>query len=424
MKHLQHYDLLQSEIKDKSILCIEPGNNIQNFQFSGLNIINSKLYKLEPDGDNSEYKNKYFDYIIIHGYTLDKIKEHHPNILELNLTCDVFVIDLLGEGGNVFDLLEYFNLQIVKSNKIKLLSPLKDYKGLEEKYSNVDFYKYPFAGPRVFCSKYNHMIHSDYQLTVNGISCANKIIIGKKWSDDKKDKLYTCLNNNHQHHRSILVDALVKDNLVDYGYVSNLKGDDEDIEIPVYGYDDMFRYTNHQIKIENDNILDRFTVKGKLSNTYIDVVTETSHGLMPFMTEKSVKPFYSLQLPIILGYTGIINDLREMGFDVFDDIIDHKYDTFDYSVSTDVNTKPSLYTKLNNELIIKKVNFIVEELKRLLKLDFYSIYLDLKERLIHNQNLLYKLTIEDNKLVEDYGRWIFGDNITFNKNDYIETIYI
>lgn len=424
MKHLQHYDLLQSEIKDKSILCIEPGSNIQNFTFSGLNIINSELYSLESDSDSSEYKNKYFDYIIIHGYTLITISEQHSNITDLNLSCDTFIVDLLGEGGTINSLLNGFNLNIVKSNKIKLLSPLKDYKGLEEKYSNVDFYKYPFAGPRVFCSKYNHMIHADYQLTVNGISCANKIIIGKKWSDDKKDKLYTCLNNNHQHHRSILVDALVKDNLVDYGYVSNLKGGGEDIKIPVYGYDDMFRYTNHQIKIKNDNILDRFTIKGKLSNTYIDVVTETSHELLPFMTEKSVKPFYSLQLPIILGYTGIIKDLRDIGFDVFDDIIDHSYDTFDYLLGVDVNTDDKLYHRLNNELIVRKINFITKELKRLSKLDFHSIYLDLKERLIHNQNLLYKLTIEDNNLVEDYGRWIFGDNITFNKNDYIETIYI
>lgn len=424
MKHLEHHELLQSKIKDKSILCIEPGNNIQNYNFSGLNIQNSELYILEITDNDLEYKDKYFDYIIIHGYTLATISEQFNYITNLNLSCDTFIIDLLGEGSSVGELLDKFNLEIVKSNKTKILTPLWDYKGLEEKYSDIQFYKYPFAGPRVFCSKYNHMIHSDYQLMTNNVFCANKIIVGKKWSGAKKDKLYTCLNNNYQHHRSILIDELIKNSLIEYGYVSNLKGNDETIKIPVYGYGDVFKYTNHYVKIEEDDFTSRFTINNKLSNTYIDIVTETSHGLMPFMTEKSVKPFYSLQLPIILGYTGIIQDLRDMGFDVFDDVIDHTYDTFDFSLDVDVYTDRNLYLKLNHELIIKKVNFIVNELKRLSKLDFHKIYLDLKERLIHNQNLLYELTIEDNDLVEDYGKWIFGDNITFNKNDYIEKIYI
>jgi len=423
VKPLGLSDLIQSEIKDKSILCIEPGNNIQDFNFSGLNIQNSELYTLEPTDNQLEYNDRYFDYIVIHGYTLHKINDYYDNISTLNLSCDTFVIDLLGEGANVDELLNHSNLSIVKFDNIKVLTPLYDYKGLDRKYPNIEFYKYPFAGPRVFCSKYNHMIHYDYQMSINNISCANKIIVGKRWSDEIKDKTYTCLNNQNRHHRSLLVDGLVNSNLINNGYVSNIQGDDKKVSIDVYNRG-MVEYTNHHLKIEDDDINDRFTLKGKLSNSYVDVVTETSHELLPFMTEKSVKPFYSLQLPIILGYTGIIKDLRDMGFDVFDDIIDHSYDTFDFSLDVDAYTDRHLYLKLNYELIIKKVNFIVDELKRLSKLDFHKIYLDLKERLIHNQNLLYELTIEDNNLVEDYGRWIFGDNITFNKNDYIEKIYI
>lgn len=426
MTSLQHSDLLQSEIKDKSILCIEPGNNLQNFNFTGLNIQNSDLTELHPTSDVSEFVGKHYDFIIIHGFSLRAIDSYYQDVKieDFNLSCNTFVIDLLGEGSEVYSLLEYHNIDIVKYDNIKILSPLNDYKGLEGKYPNIEFYKYPFAGPRTFCSMYNHTIHSDYQSSNNDISVANKIIVGKQWTDTPKTKLFTCLNNQFKIHRSFLVNRLVENNLSDFGFVSNITGRDEISNFNVYGCDDVVSYKNYHITIQNDNMNSRFTVNKVLSDSYIDVVTETAHDLLPFMTEKSVKPFYNLQIPIILGYSGIVNDLRDMGFDVFDDIVNHEYDTFDYLIHCDANTHSSLFYGLNNELIVKKVNFIVDELKRLSKLDFHRIYLDLKERLIHNQNLLYELTIEDNNLVEDYGRWIFGDNITFNKNDYIEKIYI
>jgi len=433
VNYLESYDLLQSKIKDKSILCIEPGNNLQGFTFTGLNIIDSNLTSLHPTSEKSEFYGRHFDYIVIHGFTLRVIESVYNiiNIKEFNLSCDTFIIDLLGEGSEVYSLLEYHNIDIVNYDKLKLISPLKDYKGLEEKYPEIQFYKYPFAGPRTFCSKYNHTIHLDYQRSINftkinptgqSIIPANIIIKGKQWSTTQKSKLFTCLNNQFKIHRSFLVNKLVTNNLTELGFVSNLTGDGGEVNFGIF--DEVIRYKNYHLEIDNDIVEHRFTVNKMLSDSYIDIVTETTHDLLPFMTEKSVKPFYNLQIPIILGYTGIVSDLRELGFDVFDDIVNHDYDTFDYSQKIDVNTDPHTIYSLNNELIVKKVNFIVEELKRLSKLDFHQIYLDLKERLIHNQNLLYELTIEDNNLVEDYGRWIFGDNITFNKNDYIEKIYI
>jgi len=44
------------------------------------------------------------------------------------------------------------------------------------------------------------------------------------------------------------------------------------------------------------------------------------------ISEKTLDAFVALQLPIIIGYQGIISDIRNYGFDVFDDIIDHSYD--------------------------------------------------------------------------------------------------
>jgi hypothetical protein len=46
----------------------------------------------------------------------------------------------------------------------------------------------------------------------------------------------------------------------------------------------------------------------------------------PFLSEKSYKPFVTGQLFLIHGCLGTIAALREQGYDVFDDVIDHGYD--------------------------------------------------------------------------------------------------
>ena len=408
--------LLSSTVKDTSILCIEPGNNLHTFGFSGLNIKNSDIHYYYPTREVNTLPHSHFNYVIIHGFLLNELSE------KINVSCDTFVIDLLGEGGSLVELFGHYNLDIVESKNIKVLAPIDDYKGLCEKYKDVDFFTYDFCGPRNFCSKYNHMMHHDLFSKWNDYT-PNKVLMGLSWSDKPRERLYSCLNNRKESHRSILINELLKGDITSHGYVSNINGSGE-VSLEFYENDVVIKKINDkQIILDSDNNpSDRFGVHQWGKKSYIDVVTETSHNLMRFMTEKSVKPFYNLQLPIILGYTNIIQHLRDLGFDMFDDIIDHSYDTVESNVTVyDFNHKiHSVY----NSLAQQKSKMIVNELKRLSKLDFHKIYLDLKERLIHNQNLLYELTIEDNNLVEDYGKWIFGDNITFNKNDYIEKIYI
>jgi len=48
-----------------------------------------------------------------------------------------------------------------------------------------------------------------------------------------------------------------------------------------------------------------------------------------FFTEKSAKPFLLSQMPLFIAAPGYVNRLRKLGFDLFDDIIDHSYDKED-----------------------------------------------------------------------------------------------
>ena len=48
-----------------------------------------------------------------------------------------------------------------------------------------------------------------------------------------------------------------------------------------------------------------------------------------FITEKTYKAFTAYQIPVIIGPKGIVDRLRNYGFDMFDDIVDHSYDNLD-----------------------------------------------------------------------------------------------
>ena len=48
-----------------------------------------------------------------------------------------------------------------------------------------------------------------------------------------------------------------------------------------------------------------------------------------FFTEKSAKPFLMNQIPLFIAAPGMVQVLRNLGFDMFDDIVDHSYDKED-----------------------------------------------------------------------------------------------
>lgn len=63
------------------------------------------------------------------------------------------------------------------------------------------------------------------------------------------------------------------------------------------------------------------------SSCRTNIVTETQYYETPgIITEKTLMAFLSLQIPIIIGYKGIVQDCENLGFDMFTDIIDVSYD--------------------------------------------------------------------------------------------------
>jgi hypothetical protein len=62
-------------------------------------------------------------------------------------------------------------------------------------------------------------------------------------------------------------------------------------------------------------------------DSYLNLVTESRLENIGFLTEKIYKPIRAGQLFLVQGPPGAVNHLRTIGFDTFDDYIDHSYDT-------------------------------------------------------------------------------------------------
>jgi len=94
-----------------------------------------------------------------------------------------------------------------------------------------------------------------------------------------------------------------------------------------------------------------------------------------FITEKTIKAYFNYQIPLFVAIPGFVQLLRDLDFDLFDDIVNHGYDSL-----------PNIDDRLN---------FIVQELKRLkesnllnsVKLDSNSRY-NLESRMKKNFNNL------------------------------------
>jgi len=86
-------------------------------------------------------------------------------------------------------------------------------------------------------------------------------------------------------------------------------------------------YTWRDIHNGEDNEINFMNLTWLYSTTQINVVTETQYEQCPgIISEKTLLALLAGQIPIVIGYRGIVEDCRRLGFDMFDDIVDNSYD--------------------------------------------------------------------------------------------------
>lgn len=96
------------------------------------------------------------------------------------------------------------------------------------------------------------------------------------------------------------------------------------------------------------------------TDSYINLVTETTVIPYIFASEKIWKPVALGQLFLVFGNPGLVSYLRNQGVDVFDDIIDHSYDSI-----------------LDWQLRLHQIH---NQLENLLKQDLKNIYINTSRR--------------------------------------------
>lgn len=137
---------------------------------------------------------------------------------------------------------------------------------------------------------------------------------------------FVCLNNSHRWQRFGLVQEILNRGLQSQGRISYLKAP----PVPAWGF---------PIVLENMELtwIEQRDIKmPALADALYNVICETAYEPQPGaplithhrpgMTEKSYKCFALFQVPIWLAPYRAVACYRELGFDVFDDVVDHSYD--------------------------------------------------------------------------------------------------
>lgn len=190
-------------------------------------------------------------------------------------------------------------------------------------------------------------------------------------------KHFISLNRNNRHHRTILLSFIYGMELANYGHITCLYKDTlvknfVDTGIPQSGIGiggvllrgfEQFKKTtfadqdNKDIYPfrDNDNVYNfNRSLRKYYQNSFIEIVSETSFTEPCYLiTEKTLNSIYGCNFPIILCGCGSIQLLRDIGFDVFDDIIDHSYDQISDPIGKIYSALDKNRNLLNNDELVK-----------------------------------------------------------------------
>lgn len=189
---------------------------------------------------------------------------------------------------------------------------------------------------------------------------------------------FISLNNRSHYHRCVFIDELAKNNLIASGVVTWVKHLNENIDYPYQYFD------NRKLLLGDgfDRKLDSFLIPNEFNQSLFHFVTEATDKVV-FITEKTAIPIFMKKPFVSLGSKGFNKKLLELGFKLYDEIIDYKFDSIDdvtdrtahfvKNIKTIVNCnlqeiyymlKPKIEFNFNHAIdIAKSVNFIPDIIK-------------------------------------------------------------
>ncbi len=243
------------------------------------------------------------------------------------------------------------------------------------------------------CLNWLHFSHFEFEFShyLNFVkerpALAKKELVAHVESEKTPTKKFLCLNGGGREHRVFFLKELFRRKLNTHGHISYLKkflGGDQTREF-VDSFDPeqskILRFhesfTLDPLYLDTPKAFDEWHNRGMSAWTYEDswftVVTETLYQPdSVFLTEKSFKPIANLHPFLLVGFTGALETLRDLGYKTFSPWFDESYDH-----------------EKSHALRFRKV---LKEVERLCNLsdDAWGQMLDeMTPTLEHNRNLLF-----------------------------------
>lgn len=333
-----------------------------------------------------------YDIIMCHR---DGLQTNFDYILKFVKEDTKILVDIIQESGNLDEFIDYFDL-------------------LTKTYSDIDFYLFVDSEFDFKFSK-NVTCLQSYKLSLlsffesYGISHHDSIQSLTHFSIYDKENGFLSLNGSIRGHRVLLLLELLKNGFIDNRgnkltdneismllYIGckdefskqefrDYVRDFRDIDVLTYDECETLLKFEHILPItieEEDGRRPNHDLK-KFYRKILNFITENTSGFdgsdnekynTITFTEKVWKPFKTHQIPVLSSLPGSIQKLRELGFDLFDDFVDHSYD--------------------KEKDHRKRFELAFKELLRLSELDCVDFYNKNKIRFVKNHNNIYKLKSE------------------------------
>jgi len=318
----------------------------------------------------------------------DDVQGNFDEVLQYLHADSKIIVNIVPESGCFNEFLNYFD-------------------ELTKKHFNIQFYliadvdfDYNFSNNVKVCSSYNLSLlmffeNYSYQRPNNQAYTIDGYRVYQKTNG------FCCLNGRLRTHRVFLLLEMLKRNLLKL----NRENDNTNmISFLFYTNEGVTDYEEYSIMVDNINIsgvdknilLDakkylpiklwdedgsppKLLLGGDNVSRVLNFVTENisgmdcSTGIITF-TEKAWAPFKLHQIPIYSSVPGYVSTIRNMGFDLFDDVVNHSYDS-----------------ELDN---VKRLQLAVDQLEKVSKLNLVEFYRKNYSRFIKNNLLSEELKMK------------------------------
>ena len=210
------------------------------------------------------------------------------------------------------------------------------------------------------------------------------------YHEQERSKKFTALVRTHKEWRAYTMARLWSKGLHEQGYFSynNKITVEEDVNpIDTSNLGSLKHHTEFFLKLApfhcdlltpDEHADMKYTVGLHHSDAYFNFVIESELTGPARLTEKVFKAIKNCQPFVIAGAQGSVQQLREMGYQTFDTVVDHSYDT----IEDPTERWEAVCTEMCRIAKSKKI---------------HSMYINCKDDLIHNQNLF--LNKESNNIL-------------------------